>query len=181
MELSIGEMLVVALVIVVLFGPDKIPSIARELGQGVRKMKGAMEDIKTEIMKEADNPISDIKKEIDKLSKKYQKNPYLAEIMEMRKPEFLATLDSLYQKLDEQYGEDYVSKVRFRDKFFTFLNNLLNELRINYQFKVSISKMNEIEKQIHNLKKWYHYKKPIDNKFVALNEKYDDLDYDISY
>ncbi|WP_024564253.1 Sec-independent protein translocase subunit TatA/TatB [Elizabethkingia anophelis] len=67
MELSIGEMLVVALVIVVLFGPDKIPSIARELGQGVRKMKGAMEDIKTEIMKEADNPISDIKKEIDKV------------------------------------------------------------------------------------------------------------------
>lgn len=60
-------MLVVALVIVVLFGPDKIPSIARELGQGVRKMKGAMEDIKTEIMKEADNPISDIKKEIDKV------------------------------------------------------------------------------------------------------------------
>ena len=67
MELSIGEMLVVALVIVVLFGPDKIPSIARELGQGIRKMKGAMEDIKTEIMKEADNPISDIKKEIDKV------------------------------------------------------------------------------------------------------------------
>lgn len=67
MELSIGEMLVVALVIVVLFGPDKIPSIARELGQGVRKMKGAMEDIKTEIMKEADNPIADIKKEIDKV------------------------------------------------------------------------------------------------------------------
>lgn len=66
MELSIGEMLVVALVIVVLFGPDKIPSIARELGQGVRKMKGAMEDIKTEIMKEADNPISDIKKRLIK-------------------------------------------------------------------------------------------------------------------
>jgi len=65
MELSIGEMLVVFLVILVLFGPDKIPSIARELGQGVRKMKSAVDDIKTEIMKESDNPISDIKKEID--------------------------------------------------------------------------------------------------------------------
>ena len=40
-ELGIGEMLVIAIVIVVLFGPDKLPSIARDLGQGVRKMKGA--------------------------------------------------------------------------------------------------------------------------------------------
>ena len=34
----------IALVIVVLFGPNKIPEIARGLGQGVRKMIDAMED-----------------------------------------------------------------------------------------------------------------------------------------
>lgn len=67
MELSIGEMLMIALAIVVLFGPDKIPQIARDLGQGVRKMRGAMDDIKTEIMKETDNPVSEIKKEIEKV------------------------------------------------------------------------------------------------------------------
>ena len=66
MELSIGEMLMIALVIIVLFGPDKLPSIARDLGQGVRKMRGAVDDIKSEIMKEADNPVSEIKKEIEK-------------------------------------------------------------------------------------------------------------------
>ncbi len=54
MELSIGEMLVIAIAIVVLFGPNKLPQIARDLGQGVRKMRGAMEDVKTEIMKETD-------------------------------------------------------------------------------------------------------------------------------
>ena len=58
-------MLLIALAIVVLFGPDKLPEIARGLGEGVRKMKGAVEDIKTEIMKEADNPVSEIKKEIE--------------------------------------------------------------------------------------------------------------------
>ena len=42
MELSIGEMLMVALAIIVLFGPNKLPQIARDLGQGVRKMRGAM-------------------------------------------------------------------------------------------------------------------------------------------
>ena len=66
-ELGIGEMLVIAIVIVVLFGPDTLPSIARDLGQGVRKMKGAVEDMKTEIMKEVDNPVSEIKKEIEKV------------------------------------------------------------------------------------------------------------------
>lgn len=68
MELSISEMLVIFLVIIILFGPKKIPEIARGLGQGVRKMKSAMEDIKTEIMKD-DNPISDIKREIDSVKK----------------------------------------------------------------------------------------------------------------
>ena len=67
MELSIGEMLMVALAIIVLFGPNKLPQIARDLGQGVRKMRGAMEDVKTEILKETDNPISEIKREIDKV------------------------------------------------------------------------------------------------------------------
>ncbi|WP_027377514.1 Sec-independent protein translocase subunit TatA/TatB [Kaistella palustris] len=72
MELSIGEMLLVAVAIVVLFGPDKLPQIARDLGQGVRKMRGAMEDVKTEILKETDNPVSEIKKEIERVKKAAQ-------------------------------------------------------------------------------------------------------------
>lgn len=78
MELSIGEMLMIALVIVVLFGPDKLPSIARDLGQGLRKMRGAVDDIKTEIMKETENPVSEIKKEIEKVKdqvKNYDPTP----------------------------------------------------------------------------------------------------------
>ena len=79
MELSIGEMLTIALVIVLLFGPDKLPKIARELGQGVRKMRGAVDDIKTEIMKETDNPLSEIKKEIEKVKQSVQEFNPLAE------------------------------------------------------------------------------------------------------
>lgn len=67
MEFSIGEMALIAIAIVVLFGPDKLPQIARDLGAGVRKMRGAVEDIKTEILKETDNPISEIKREIEKV------------------------------------------------------------------------------------------------------------------
>lgn len=66
-DLGFSEMVVIVLLIVILFGPKKIPEIARELGHGIRKMKSAMEDIKTEIMKETDTSVSDIKKEIEQV------------------------------------------------------------------------------------------------------------------
>lgn len=122
-----------------------------------------------------------IKKDIDKVKNKYNKNPFLESITEMRRPEFLATLDSLYEKLEEKYGEDYVSKISWKAKLLDIINTFLFSLKINFQFKISRSKMNPIEKEIYNLKKWYYYKAPIDKKFIALNERYDDLDYDISY
>lgn len=62
----------IALIVIVLFGPDKIPTIARDLGSGVRKMRGAMEDIKTEILSEADNPVAEIKREIDRVKAEAQ-------------------------------------------------------------------------------------------------------------
>lgn len=103
MELSIGEMLLVALVIIVLFGPDKLPSIARDLGQGVKKMRDAVEDIKTEIMKEADNPISEIKKEIEKVKEKSEEmNP----IADLKK-----TTEDLKNKINPLEDDSYEGPV----------------------------------------------------------------------
>ena len=84
MELSIGEMLLIAVAIVVLFGPDKLPQIARDLGQGGRKMRGAMEDVKTEILKETDNPVSEIKREIDKVKQAAKDYNPLAETQQKK-------------------------------------------------------------------------------------------------
>ncbi len=84
MELSIGEMLLIAVAIVVLFGPDKLPQIARDLGQGVRKMRGAMEDVKSEILKETDNPVSEIKREIDKVKQAAKDYNPLAETQQKK-------------------------------------------------------------------------------------------------
>lgn len=72
-DLSFGEIFVIFIAVMVLFGPKKIPQIARELGQGIRKMRGAVEDIKQEIMKETeDNPVSEIQKEIEKVKEEAQ-------------------------------------------------------------------------------------------------------------
>lgn len=54
--LEFQEIMIILVVAVVIFGPNKIPEIARGLGQAVRKMKDATEDIKQEIM----NPVSDL-------------------------------------------------------------------------------------------------------------------------
>ncbi|WP_317172996.1 Sec-independent protein translocase subunit TatA/TatB [Faecalibacter rhinopitheci] len=54
--LEFKEIMIILVVAVVIFGPDKIPEIARGLGQGVRKMKEATEDIKQEIL----NPAADL-------------------------------------------------------------------------------------------------------------------------
>lgn len=54
--LDFQEVVIIMVVAVVIFGPDKIPEIARGLGSAVRKLKEASEDIKQEIM----NPIQEV-------------------------------------------------------------------------------------------------------------------------
>lgn len=52
------------------FGADKIPEIARGLGKGIRQVKDATEDIKSEIKKSAEKQGLDtksIKKEIEEV------------------------------------------------------------------------------------------------------------------
>jgi sec-independent protein translocase protein TatA len=55
-----GEFFFIILVVLMLFGSDKIPEIARALGKGMRQLKDATNDIKSEIHRSAD--LQDIKK-----------------------------------------------------------------------------------------------------------------------
>ncbi|RZS91946.1 Sec-independent protein translocase subunit TatA/TatB [Aquimarina brevivitae] len=71
------EIAFIVFILVMVFGADKIPEIARGLGKGMRIVKDATNDIKSEITKSAektgidskmtDSLTSDIKKEIDKV------------------------------------------------------------------------------------------------------------------
>ena len=67
------EILFIGLIILLVFGADKIPEIAKGLGKGIRQVKDATEDIKSEIKKSAENQGIDtdsIKKEIDDVKEK---------------------------------------------------------------------------------------------------------------
>ena len=64
------EIFIVILIVVMLFGADKIPEIARGLGKGIRQVKDATNDIKKEINETAQDKglntdiLSDIKNQV---------------------------------------------------------------------------------------------------------------------
>lgn len=63
-----GEVFFILLVVVMLFGADKIPEIARGLGKGIRDVRNAANDIKHEINNSAGLD-DDVKKFKDKVEK----------------------------------------------------------------------------------------------------------------
>ncbi|MDG1037717.1 MAG: twin-arginine translocase TatA/TatE family subunit [Polaribacter sp.] len=75
------EIMVIMLIVVMVFGADKIPEIARGLGKGMRQVKDATNDIKkeikdssekhsidTDIAKDINKEISNVKDNIDDLT-----------------------------------------------------------------------------------------------------------------
>ncbi len=56
-----GELFFILIVILMLFGSDKIPEIARTLGKGMAQLKNATNEIKHEIQKGAEDSGLDVK------------------------------------------------------------------------------------------------------------------------
>ena len=56
-NLGTGEILIIALIVLLLFGGKKIPEIMRGLGKGVKSFKDGMSDVEKEV-KDIDNQIS---------------------------------------------------------------------------------------------------------------------------
>lgn len=72
------EIFVILLIVVMVFGADKIPEIARGLGKGIRQVKDATNDIKKEINDSTkkqgiDTDLTkDIQKEIDAVKNNFE-------------------------------------------------------------------------------------------------------------
>ena len=71
--ISGGEIGFILFVVLLVFGADKVPEIARGLGKGMRQIKDATNDIKSEITKSAEKHdidldiTKDVKKELGKM------------------------------------------------------------------------------------------------------------------
>ena len=59
-----SEIFLILFIAILVFGPKKIPEIARGLGEGLRAMRNATDEIKREVMETANkaNPSTEIKR-----------------------------------------------------------------------------------------------------------------------
>lgn len=78
LDISGGELLVIMLVAFLVFGPEKMPEIARKVGKAMNQMKKASNDLTREFKKETSSLQSEINKvksgintEIDSVSREY--------------------------------------------------------------------------------------------------------------
>ncbi|MBQ2044245.1 MAG: twin-arginine translocase TatA/TatE family subunit [Bacteroidaceae bacterium] len=60
-NLGAGEITIIALVILLLFGGKKIPELMRGLGKGVKSFKDGMHDLENEINKEPETKSEEAK------------------------------------------------------------------------------------------------------------------------
>lgn len=70
--ISGAEIFFILFIVVMVFGADKIPGIAKGLGKGMRQLKDATDDIKREIQNSADidtDFTKEIKKELNEVKK----------------------------------------------------------------------------------------------------------------
>jgi TatA/E family protein of Tat protein translocase len=60
-NISGGEMLIIVIAAYLIFGPKKIPEIARMVGKGMNELRRATNDIRNEIAKETANIKNEVK------------------------------------------------------------------------------------------------------------------------
>jgi len=71
-SISGGEIVIIFMIVLMLFGADSIPSIARNLGRGIRQVKDATQDIQRDIANAANvdsDDIKDIKEQFENVIK----------------------------------------------------------------------------------------------------------------
>jgi len=64
------EIVIVFVFVLLLFGSQKIPEVAKGLGKGLKEFKKATEDIKREINNNSNEVMKDVKKFKDNVEKK---------------------------------------------------------------------------------------------------------------
>ena len=82
--ISGAELVFVFFIILLVFGADKVPDIARTLGKGIRQVRNATQDIKDEIQKSAkkqgldtkqiEQDIKEVKDEVEDIAGSVKRN-----------------------------------------------------------------------------------------------------------
>lgn len=60
-DIGTGELFILLLLVLIFFGPKQIPSIARSIGRGLYELRRASDQIKREVMQEAEKVKSQVR------------------------------------------------------------------------------------------------------------------------
>lgn len=72
-DLGFQELIVIFIVAMIVFGPKRLPEIGQKIGGGLREIKRAMTDFKSEIDRESDDAQRDLK--LDDFTANAKKTP----------------------------------------------------------------------------------------------------------
>jgi Tat protein translocase TatB subunit len=81
-DIGMPELIVIFVVALLVFGPQRLPELARSLGKGVNELKKALQGVKEQIdseMEELKSPISTEIKDITRDLPRFDYNEYLKE------------------------------------------------------------------------------------------------------
>lgn len=56
MGIGFTELIVILVIILILFGPGKLPEIGKALGKGIREFKDAQKEVKKQIKSDEEDP-----------------------------------------------------------------------------------------------------------------------------
>lgn len=62
-NISGGEIMIIIVAILLVFGPKKVPELARNIGKAMNQLRNATEDIKKEIIEESNKKENKTKKD----------------------------------------------------------------------------------------------------------------------
>ena len=78
-SLGFGEMLMIFVIALLVFGPKKLPELGKSLGKGIREFKKATEDLKSnwdEHIKDISEPLNDARKELHGMGQNIKSQVY---------------------------------------------------------------------------------------------------------
>lgn len=175
-------------------------SVIENVSYGLKMMRKPLKGITSEERKKVDRAYKDavkkaaleikkierkqkkILKEISSLEKIYLKHPEVSSIKNMRYQQFISRIDSYLTQMNKKYGMEKPRRLSFgnfvKKTINTWSRTIFNSKR---PVKYNTNGLNEYEKKILDLKKWFEFKTPLDSKIDKLKFEYNDLDQWVSY
>ncbi len=175
-------------------------SVIENVSYGLKMMRKPLKGITSEERKKVDRAYKDavkkaaleikkierkqkkILKEISSLEKIYLKHPEVSSIKNMRYQQFISRIDSYLTQMSKKYGMEKPRRLSFgnfvKKTINTWSRTIFNSKR---PVKYNTNGLNEYEKKILDLKKWFEFKTPLDSKIDKLKFEYNDLDQWVSH